>query len=262
MADIPFPNERNLAKVLRLRQWDRESRFNDLILRDELTGLANQGGLETGLKQKIHEVGRDKNPETGLALIKMDISYFKVFDDIFSWNEGDKCLLRLTKMLTEENRSGSFRFEDVIGRKGGDDFVIIAKIDKYGQMVKVMNKLVSIGKNLHEREGDQYKKRFKEKSIVKRSEVLKALRLPDEYTGELDWDELGIMSLTIGGVFLDKKNIALMLEKDNIKAVWTEDIEPKLDLMSTRAKNQKNNKTTAVIFNTQTLKIDKIMRAD
>lgn len=81
---------------------------------DRLTGLYNRSGFERRAEaflQKDHPAG---------TLILLDLDNFKRINDSEGHPEGDRTLQRFAKCL-----SGSFREEDVIGRLGGDEFIVL-----------------------------------------------------------------------------------------------------------------------------------------
>lgn len=69
------------------------------------------------IDEKLNEVLQ--LPE--FSLIYFDLDHFKVYNDTYGFNKGDKILLYLTDIL-KRNVAGA---EDFLGRIGGDDFVAI-----------------------------------------------------------------------------------------------------------------------------------------
>lgn len=80
---------------------------------DQLTGFLNK--ISTALK--INELIRDESG--GGALFLFDIDNFKNLNDTYGHHEGDKFLREFTSKL-----SISFRSSDVLGRVGGEEFVL------------------------------------------------------------------------------------------------------------------------------------------
>jgi diguanylate cyclase (GGDEF)-like protein/PAS domain S-box-containing protein len=89
-----------------------------LSTEDSLTGLANRRLFNDRLDQ---EWRRAKRTGTPLALISVDVDYFKEFNDAHGHLQGDACLQRLGA-----NLSAAFgRASDLPARMGGDEFCVI-----------------------------------------------------------------------------------------------------------------------------------------
>lgn len=86
-----------------------------LTLHDELTGLGNRRYLKQEL-DKLKQSGR-KNP---ISIISMDIFDFKVINDTYGHDAGDKVLRTISDVLKD-----SLRPDDIIVRMGGDEFVAV-----------------------------------------------------------------------------------------------------------------------------------------
>lgn len=89
----------------------------EIMNRDKLTGVYNRVVLE-----------RFQNDKRGVgkvsAVYMIDIDKFKSINDTYGHNKGDKVLIDVAKILTT-----SVRQSDYIIRYGGDEFLIIAKIN-------------------------------------------------------------------------------------------------------------------------------------
>lgn len=83
---------------------------------DGLTGLYNHRYFYDSLIEKL---GETKNGST-LALLFIDIDYFKNYNDLFGHQKGDEVLKIIARMLKEYVRE-----EDIISRYGGEEFAII-----------------------------------------------------------------------------------------------------------------------------------------
>ncbi len=84
---------------------------------DSLTGLANRVGFEQRLAEAIADCGRKAN---GLAVMYIDIDYFKRINDTLGHAAGDAMLLAFAARLR-----GSLREADTVARLGGDEFVVV-----------------------------------------------------------------------------------------------------------------------------------------
>ena len=83
---------------------------------DGLTGLSNRPTTEAGLKQLAALSDRFSEP---LSVVMLDIDLFKQINDTHGHAAGDRVLRRFGACL-----QGEFRDNDVVGRWGGEEFVI------------------------------------------------------------------------------------------------------------------------------------------
>ncbi len=83
---------------------------------DGLTGLFNYRYFQKRLEEMLGEDG-----ESHLALIWMDMDYFKEYNDAFGHLKGSEVLKRLAGIIEEALENG----EAVISRYGGDEFAVI-----------------------------------------------------------------------------------------------------------------------------------------
>ncbi len=91
--------------------------LNHLSTTDGLTGLLNRRALNDTLK---HEIDRATRYNTNLSLVLCDIDKFKHINDSFGHTAGDRALLSVAMALQK-----SLRKADIVGRYGGDEFMII-----------------------------------------------------------------------------------------------------------------------------------------
>ncbi|MGE5172971.1 MAG: diguanylate cyclase [Betaproteobacteria bacterium] len=91
--------------------------LNYLSTTDSLTGILNRRALNDMLN---HEIERAIRYNADLSLILCDIDKFKNINDTFGHTAGDRALLAVTEALKE-----SLRKSDILGRYGGDEFMII-----------------------------------------------------------------------------------------------------------------------------------------
>jgi diguanylate cyclase (GGDEF)-like protein len=90
--------------------------LRDLADRDALTGVANRRKSSEQLSRLERLAKRYSQP---LTIAILDIDHFKKVNDSFGHDVGDEVLRQLGRHLTAE-----FRGEDVVGRWGGEEFVI------------------------------------------------------------------------------------------------------------------------------------------
>ncbi|WP_019614870.1 diguanylate cyclase [Psychromonas ossibalaenae] len=92
--------------------------LRDLSLTDGLTGLYNRRALDQRLEQELQTAARNQGP---LAVLIMDIDYFKRYNDIYGHLAGDDCLKQVSAALLHSKR----RSTDFIARYGGEEFLFI-----------------------------------------------------------------------------------------------------------------------------------------
>jgi len=88
-----------------------------LAIVDELTGLMNRRGF---MMLAEHQRNLADRKGTSLALVYLDIDRFKLINDQFGHEEGDRALRELSAVLLH-----TFRRSDVVARLGGDEFIVL-----------------------------------------------------------------------------------------------------------------------------------------
>jgi diguanylate cyclase (GGDEF)-like protein len=99
---------------------------------DELTGLHNRRNLMNLLRERL-----SIRSLRGLSLLFFDIDHFKVINDSYGHQTGDKVLSMLGKVVNQ-----SIRSYDIAGRYGGEEFLILLPDTNLNQAVIVGNKLM------------------------------------------------------------------------------------------------------------------------
>jgi diguanylate cyclase (GGDEF)-like protein len=97
----------------------RAMRFRSLaslIREDSLTGLLNHVAFKLRLET---EVTRSRRADEPLSLAMLDIDHFKRVNDIHGHPQGDRVLKSLSQLLRTRLRKS-----DIIGRYGGEEFVV------------------------------------------------------------------------------------------------------------------------------------------
>lgn len=84
---------------------------------DSLTGLLNRRMLFERMKYELDRVRRYK---TDLSLMFCDLDRFKEINDTYGHAAGDEVLRGIANILR-----GTLRISDIIGRYGGDEFLIV-----------------------------------------------------------------------------------------------------------------------------------------
>jgi diguanylate cyclase (GGDEF)-like protein len=94
-------------------------KLSELTVTDALTGLANRRRFDAVI---IDEWLRAKRTGQALAVIMLDIDYFKLYNDGYGHQAGDACLRQVAKVLQSRVK----RPGDLVARYGGEEFVVVA----------------------------------------------------------------------------------------------------------------------------------------
>ncbi len=122
MTDDDRPNEEHGnthgRRVTALFRAVDPAASDDLVYRDELTGLYNRRVLTRLFEQgwEVFSAGQKT-----LALLVIDLNLFKLVNDNYGHLTGDEVLKVTSRLLAEH-----FRKEDLLVRFGGDEFVVVA----------------------------------------------------------------------------------------------------------------------------------------
>lgn len=90
-----------------------------LAVTDQLTGLCNRMRLDQALGE---ERLRNQRYASGFALLIIDVDHFKLVNDSFGHPVGDQVLIGIARTLRD-----SVREIDVVGRWGGEEFLVICR---------------------------------------------------------------------------------------------------------------------------------------
>jgi len=105
-----------------IAQQDRQQhrvRLERLARLDPLTGVENRAGFEERLTIEHERASRWGGSER-FALLYIDLDGFKAINDRFGHQVGDRVLKDIAQTLKARSRK-----DDVVGRYGGDEFVLI-----------------------------------------------------------------------------------------------------------------------------------------
>lgn len=102
-------------------------------LRDAMTGLHNRRFLEEYTETLVASTQRRKSH---MAILMLDLDYFKMVNDTYGHDAGDTVLKALAKVLTD-----SVRTSDMVIRYGGEEFLIILLDTDAGGAVLVAEKI-------------------------------------------------------------------------------------------------------------------------
>jgi diguanylate cyclase (GGDEF)-like protein len=148
---------------------------------DGLTGIANRRKFDETIESEWLRARRNQN---ALALIMMDIDFFKAYNDHYGHLAGDECLRKLADGITEICR----RPADLFARYGGEEFVMLLPDTDDGGAARVANQI---------------------------QEKVKLLRIPHDYSQVADYVTLsmGVIAMIPGD---DNTQFELINAADNL----------------------------------------------
>lgn len=115
-AAAPF--SRIIIALQDITTWKKiERQLRKRAQLDSLTNLLNHSTVMHSLEQ---ELIRAKRYGLNLSCMMVDLDFFKVVNDKFGHQRGDQILKRVSMMI-----KNCFRRVDVVGRYGGDEFLVI-----------------------------------------------------------------------------------------------------------------------------------------
>lgn len=113
---------------------EREERIAFQARHDELTRLPNRAAVYSDLRTALVQTKRDTST---LAVLMLDINHFEEINDTLGHQTGDRVLVVLGERLRELLRSA-----DVVGRIGGDEFLMVLPLAGAEDAAKIAAKIV------------------------------------------------------------------------------------------------------------------------
>lgn len=115
-------------------------RTTRLSMTDQLTQLANRLQLDQVLDQQVK---RAERYGALFSIIWLDMDYFKYINDTHGHLMGDKVLVQVAQTIAENTRAA-----DIVGRWGGEEFLIIAPNTSTNNAALLAEKLRSALENI------------------------------------------------------------------------------------------------------------------
>ncbi len=99
-----------------------EEKLRTQALTDALTGIFNRGELMSRAQSEMSRLSRHarNGSNAELSLIMLDIDHFKQVNDRYGHQAGDEVLRQMPGRIKQ-----GLRFHDVLGRYGGEEFMIL-----------------------------------------------------------------------------------------------------------------------------------------
>jgi len=101
------------------RAYNRmRTQLASIVLTDPLSGCLNRRGFE---QQYRRELARAVRAHTDIALLAIDLDFFKKVNDTFGHLVGDRVIAETGELLRATARAG-----DVVARTGGEEFMVLS----------------------------------------------------------------------------------------------------------------------------------------
>ncbi|WP_034298176.1 diguanylate cyclase [Herbaspirillum sp. RV1423] len=132
MASKVHQHNEQLEELVAERTHELEQanrKLETLSATDSLTGIANRRRFDEALSGELRRAVRTQK---SLALMMLDVDFFKNYNDRYGHLAGDDCLRTIAQVL----RTSSRRATDLAARYGGEEFaVIVAEGDSANAML-------------------------------------------------------------------------------------------------------------------------------
>ena len=133
-------NKVNRIVITRIDITNRK-KVEQVSITDDLTGLFNRRKFNDILPSEINRAKREK---ANLALIMIDIDFFKKVNDEYGHDVGDEVLIEIATSLN----SYFHRATDMIFRIGGEEFMVITHFDSIRALEVHINNLITYVRSL------------------------------------------------------------------------------------------------------------------
>lgn len=125
----------------------RTQALRTLITRDSMTGMLNHSNILNALDA---EMARARRQDAPLAAAMIDIDKFKAINDTYGHGVGDHVIESLSSLLARR-----LRRTDVLGRYGGEEFLLVLPGTPIAEAEKIMNSIREDFGHLVFRAGDK-----------------------------------------------------------------------------------------------------------
>ncbi len=97
---------------------EMEAQLRRLVLLDALTGISNRRAFDERFEQEFLRAARGHG---ALGLLMIDVDHFKLYNDTYGHQAGDKCLRQVAQALSATLKRPS----DFLARYGGEEFAVL-----------------------------------------------------------------------------------------------------------------------------------------
>ena len=118
VVQLNYLSGRNLLLEREQDLQEMNARLRQMSMEDALTGIANRRRFEDALELSWRRGTRRGRP---IALLMLDVDFFKGVNDQHGHGYGDDCLVGIASIMKEHAR----RPDDIVARLGGEEFVLL-----------------------------------------------------------------------------------------------------------------------------------------
>lgn len=128
--EISFLKELTTQLAIAIKQGQLYQKISKLAIFDSLTNVYNRRYFDQQLNLEWRRLRRISAP---LSLIMCDVDYFKIYNDTYGHQQGDRCLQLIAQEISKIlKRSG-----DILSRYGGEEFAVILPHTNLAGAIKV-----------------------------------------------------------------------------------------------------------------------------
>jgi diguanylate cyclase (GGDEF)-like protein/PAS domain S-box-containing protein len=157
--------------------------MREMAIKDSLTAVYNRQYFNILMNKEIQRSKRNKQI---FSVMMIDIDKFKVVNDTYGHLVGDQVLIAIVKVLKENTRD-----YDIIGRFGGDEFMLFLPETNQMGALNIGNRIIS------------YFNKYKLKTLDNEIKIAVSIGI-SEYNNNQTYDEL--INNADQAMYLSKKN--------------------------------------------------------
>lgn len=125
----------------------QQDKLETLSTTDALTQIPNRRALDLEIEKTWNRINRHGGK---VALILVDIDYFKLYNDFYGHTQGDEVLIRVAQSLQLFSR----RSDEIAARYGGEEFVLLFQYNERQEidhLLQIINKTMQALAEPHEK---------------------------------------------------------------------------------------------------------------
>jgi diguanylate cyclase (GGDEF)-like protein len=124
-----------ISAGLMFAMTQQSRRLNEMAMTDPLTGAFNRRHMQQEARRVWQSYQKDQRTST---LLFIDVDYFKLVNDNFGHEAGDKALCGIVSLIRNRLRS-----EDLVFRYGGEEFVVLLRDTDESRAIHVAEEIRS-----------------------------------------------------------------------------------------------------------------------